>query len=128
MCDHVGGKSVGWKRVCGAGDVDVDSLRRFEVDGIPLVVANLGDQFRAYPPACPHMEEPLEQSGICSNGTLTCTKHLWQWDMRTGEEQGPAEKPLLMYDVKREGEDVMVLIEEELQYEYEEEGEDDFEW
>ena len=119
---------MGWKRVCGVGDVDVDALRRFEVDGIALVVTNLGDEFRAYPPACPHMEEPLEQSGICTNGILTCTKHLWQWDMRTGEEQGPAEKPLLMYDVKREGDDVMVLIEEELQYEYEEEGEDDFEW
>lgn len=117
-----------WKKACSVDDVAVDTLRRFEVDGIGVLVANLGDEFKAYPPACPHMEEPLEQSGICSGGLLTCTKHLWQWDMRTGEQRAPAEKPLLMYDVKLEGDDVMVYLERELEYEYEEEDDDDFEW
>jgi toluene monooxygenase system ferredoxin subunit len=101
---------------------------RFEVDGISMVLIRIGDEYRAFPPACPHMEEALEESGICKDGTLTCTKHLWQWDMLTGSERGPAEKPLLMYDIKREGDDLLVMVERELVYEYDEEDEDDFEW
>ena len=60
---------------------------------------------------------------------LTCSKHLWQWNLLTGEQQGPAEKALLMYDtVVREGQ-VWVRIENELVYEYQvEDEEDDFEW
>jgi toluene monooxygenase system ferredoxin subunit len=121
---------MGWKRVCAVGDVAVGSLKKFDVDGVPILVANLGDEFRAYPPLCPHMEEPLAESAVCSDGVLTCTKHLWQWDMRTGQEQGPAEKALLLYETRRDGDDLMALIEQELEYEYEEEGDDDddFDW
>lgn len=120
---------MSWKKVCSVDDVAAESLRKFDVDGIPVLIANLGEEFRAYPPACPHMEEPLEQSGICKDGLLTCTKHLWQWDMSTGRARGPAEKDLLMYALKREGNDLLVEIETELLYEYDNEDEDDdFNW
>lgn len=119
---------MAWKRVCSVNDVAVDGLRLFEVDGVSLLLVNLGTEYRAIPPACPHMEEPLAQSGICANGILTCSKHLWQWDLATGAKQGPAEKELLMYQVRVEGDDVMVHLDKELAYEYEEEDDDDFEW
>jgi toluene monooxygenase system ferredoxin subunit len=111
---------MSWKRVCSAGEIGENSLKQFDVDGVTVVVANLGDEFRAYPPMCPHMEEPLAESGICNAGVLTCTKHLWQWDMLTGTEQGMAEKPLLLYEVRRDGDDVSVFIEKELNYDYDE--------
>ncbi len=109
---------MSWKAVCAADAVAEDSMKRFDVDGVSIMVANVGDGFRAYPPVCPHMEEFLENSGICAGGILTCDRHLWQWDMKTGEPQGPAEKPLLMYDTKEEDGQVMVLIEQELEYEF----------
>jgi toluene monooxygenase system ferredoxin subunit len=116
---------VSWKLVCKADAVAENSVKAFEVDGINVLLANLGaGGFRAYPPLCPHMEEPLAQSAICSAGVMTCTKHLWQWDMSTGGKLGPAEKPLLLYEVKQEGADVFILLEKELIYEYDE-GEDD---
>ena len=116
-----------WKRVCGTGDVAANALKLFDVEGVPILIANLGDGFRAYPPLCPHMEEPLEQSGICEGGVLTCSKHLWQWQMLTGEPNDEVtEKPLLLYEVKCEGDDVLVNVEEELTYDYDEDqGEDD---
>lgn len=115
-----------WKRVCGAGDVTANTLKKFDVDGVPILIANLGDEFRAYPPLCPHMEEPLEQSGICEGGVLTCSKHLWQWQMLTGEPNDEVtEKPLLLYEVKREGDDVLVNVEQELSYDYDEDQGDD---
>lgn len=116
---------MNWKRVCSADDVAENSLKKFDVDGVPVLLVNFGEGFRAYPPLCPHMEEPLEESGICEGGVLTCSKHLWQWDMRTGEMRGEAEKPLLLYEVKQENGDVLVKIEKELEYEYDEESDDD---
>lgn len=116
---------MSWKRVCAAGDVPEFGLKAFDVDGVPILIANLGDEYRAFPPLCPHMEEPLENSGILDpSGVLTCSKHLWQWDLRTGERRGETEKDLLNYDVKRDGDDILALIERELTYDYQEEDED----
>ena len=116
---------MSWKPVCKAADIADDEIKLFQVDGIDIVVVNIGDRFVAIPPHCPHMEEPLVDSGLCRDGTLTCTKHLWQWNMRTGEAQGIAEKPLLLYEMKRQGDDVLVFIEEELTYEWEDAYDDD---
>lgn len=116
---------MSWKRICTLDELKPDALREFDVDGISIVLARFDDDVRAIPPACPHMEEPLATSGLCSGGMLTCTKHLWQWDLETGEERGDAEKPLLMYDVKVEDGDVMVFVEKELEYEYEDDDDED---
>lgn len=115
-----------WKAVCAVTDVAEHSMKLFEIDGIAILVANVGDDFRAYPPVCPHMEEPLIESGICANGSLTCTKHLWQWDMKTGEPKGPAEKPMLLYPIKQEGDQVMVNLEQELEYDFDDDDDDDY--
>ena len=122
---------MAWKRVCATEDVTPGRLAPFVVDGITVIVANLGaDGFSIFPPACPHMEEPLAASGMCSGPVLTCSKHLHQWDMRTGEAVGPAEneRELLRYAARIEGGDVLARIESELVYEYEEDEDDDFEW
>jgi len=117
---------MNWKRVCATGDVPQNTLLRFNVDGIDIVIANYDDGFRGFPPFCPHMEAPLTASGMLDGGVLTCSKHLWQWDLRTGEMVGMAEKPLLLYEVKTEGDDVMANMETELVYEYDiEDGNDD---
>ena len=109
---------MNWKRVCGAAEVPKNTMKKVEVDGVAIIVANYGDGFRAFPPLCPHMDEPLASSGMFDDGVLTCSKHLWQWDLRTGEMVGMAEKPLLMYEVKTEGDNVMADMEAELVYEY----------
>ncbi len=122
---------MAWKKICATGDVAPGRLASFTVEGIAVVVANLGDDgFSVIPPACPHMEEPLATSGMCSGTILTCTKHLHQWDMRSGEAAGPEEndRVLLRYESKVEGGDVLARIESELVYEYEDDEDDDFEW
>jgi toluene monooxygenase system ferredoxin subunit len=115
-----------WKRICAAGDVAENSVKKFDVDGIPILLVNYGLGYRAIPPICPHMEEPLEQSGVIVNCVLTCTKHLWSWNLATLEMKGETEKPLKTYKVKQEDGTVFADVEEELTYEFEsEEGEDD---
>lgn len=109
---------MNWKRVCAAADVPENTLKKFNVNGVDIVIANYGDGFRGFPPFCPHMEEPLDKSGIMMVGILTCSKHLWQWNLSSGEMMGETEKELLFYDVKQEGDDVMACIETELTYDY----------
>ena len=118
-----------WTRVCSRDEIAAQSMKRFSVDGVEVMVANLGDCLRAFPPVCPHMAEPLDVSGRLEGDKLTCTKHIWQWNLRTGELLGAAERPVLTYALKEQDGDVFVGIDEAIVYEYEEEEElddDDF--
>ena len=121
---------MSWKKVCATSEVPENKLKKFEVDGVDIVIANYGDGFRGFPPFCPHMEEPLEASGIMMVGILTCSKHLWQWDLRSGEMLGETEKELLFYELKQEGEDIFANMENVLSYDYSDEDDamddDDF--
>jgi toluene monooxygenase system ferredoxin subunit len=114
-----------WKHVCETADVAENAVRRFDVDGVPLLVVNYGKGFRAIPPICPHMEEPLEESGVVARCVLTCTKHLWAWDLNTLEMQGETEKSLKVYETKEEGGALFAKIEGELTYEFDSEDGDD---
>jgi len=118
-----------WKKACALSDVPVNELRQFSVDGIDVVVANHGKGFRAFPPFCPHMQEPLVDSGMLDKCVLTCSKHLWQWNLSSGERVGISERDMLFYDVKEEDGALLVDLESELVYDWEEEDEmddDDF--
>ena len=108
---------MSWQQVCTTDDVDEDELEEFEVGGIMVLVANAGGEFFAYPPQCPHQETPLSL-GMIDGDTLTCIKHLWQWNLRTGEMRDNAESPLLTYDVKVEDGSVLVNLENELKYDH----------
>ena len=116
---------MSWKRICASSDVPKNTVKKFEVDGFNVIVLNYEDQFRVYPPLCPHMEESLDETAIIEGQTITCSKHLWEWDMLTGKMQGLAERDLLSYEAKCEGGEVMAYIEAELRYEYEEEDDAD---
>ena len=118
----------GWRRVCATADVNDGELKWFQAGEITVVVVGVGDEYRIIPPFCPHMAEPLHESGICRAGTLTCSKHLWQWNLLTGKEQGPAERPLLFYQSEVRDGEVWACVDKELVYEFDEEDDDDFEW
>lgn len=118
-----------WKKVCAAGDVPENGLQKFEIGGKELIIANHGAGYRAFPPFCPHMLEPLIVSGMMEGGVLTCGKHLWQWDLVSGEQRGLSEKDILFYNLKEEDGDLLVDLEKELLYDWTEEDElddDDF--
>ena len=121
---------MSWINLCKTTDVPENSLKKIWVaGGIPVLVAHYNGGYRAMPPVCPHMEEPLEESGVIAGCVLTCTKHLWAWDLATLEMQGETERPLKSYEVKVDGDDLMAFVEQELLYEFEDEDDmddDDF--
>ena len=116
---------MAWTRICRTEDVAENSARKFSVNGIQILVVNYGQGFRAVPPVCPHMEEPLEESGIVVRCVLTCSKHLWAWNLQTLEMQGETERPLKTYPLKEEDGILLADVDQELVYEFEAEGGDE---
>ena len=105
-----------WKKVGPSGDIAEDAVAEYDLDGTKIAVVRAGDDIFAYPLTCPHMEEPLS-NGFCDGETVTCSFHLWQWDLRTGESTGEAEVDLLKYPVKVEDGNLYVDITNILSYE-----------
>ena len=117
---------MSWTYLCDASDVAPNTLKLVDAEGLRIIVANYGSGFRAMPPICPHMEEPLDESGVIANCVLTCTKHLWAWNLMTLEMDGAeTEKPLKTYELKQEGDRLLALVEEELTYDFDEDDDDD---
>jgi len=117
-----------WFKVCHQEEISGDKVKKFSLDEVEILIAKSKKGFVALPTMCPHMAEPLNESGLISDGLLTCSKHLWQWDLSTGESKGAAEVDLLTYSTKIVDEYIWVYMDNELKYEYEEEEDDDFEW
>ena len=119
-----------WIKVCAAEDVSENKIERFSVGDFDIVIANYGDGLRAFPPVCPHMREPLDESGLLNDGVLTCGKHVWQWELRACTKASTmTEENLLFYELKEENGAIFVDVSEQLSYAWEEEEElddDDF--
>ena len=117
-----------WFKICHQEEISRDQVKKFPLNEIELLIAKSKTGFVAFPTMCPHMAEPLNESGLINDGLLTCSKHLWQWDLSTGESKGAAEVDLLTYNTKVVDEFIWVYMDSELKYKYEEDDDDDFEW
>lgn len=102
-----------------AADLPENELVEKAVKGITVLLLRYNDQVFAFPPSCPHMEEPLKNGMFDEDeGVITCTKHLWQWDAKTGEAVGLAECPLLKYQLKVAEGRVLLNVSTELTYQF----------
>jgi nitrite reductase/ring-hydroxylating ferredoxin subunit/(2Fe-2S) ferredoxin len=98
-----------WKRVCASGDVPVNGIKEFSIDGVSLIVVNAGDAFVAYQAMCPHEAFSLGD-GVCDGSVLTCLEHMWQFDVRTGAPMGDAQEGLKKYELKEERGELYVSL------------------
>jgi nitrite reductase/ring-hydroxylating ferredoxin subunit/(2Fe-2S) ferredoxin len=99
-----------WKRVCASGEVPVNGIKEFSIDGVSLIVVNAGDAFVAYQAMCPHEAFSLGD-GVCDGSVLTCLEHMWQFDVRTGAPMGDAQEGLKGYQLKEERGELYVGLE-----------------
>lgn len=91
-----------WKKISGVERVASGTMSQLPTeDGEEILVLNSGGEYFACQPYCPHLKTPLEE-GMFDGRTLMCHQHFWQWDIATGSPQGPAERRLQCFRVKRE--------------------------
>jgi 3-phenylpropionate/trans-cinnamate dioxygenase ferredoxin subunit len=96
-------------QLTGIEDLKPGSLRRIEVDGVPLCVARLDTgEVYAISDICSHEEIELSD-GDLQGYEVECPAHGSRFDVRTGDVSGlPAEEPVKAYVVTVDGEDVYV--------------------
>lgn len=96
-----------WEAACDAADFDDEEMLECQVGTRKILLVRAGDRIVACPTMCPHMEERLA-FGFTDGMVLTCSKHLWQWDLETGDPLGPAEKRLAVAPVRMENGKIFV--------------------
>jgi 3-phenylpropionate/trans-cinnamate dioxygenase ferredoxin subunit len=103
---------VGELRVCSVKDVDAGSAKRFDVDGYKLCVVRIGDNFYVIDDTCSHADYSLAEGDIWDDDLeIECPKHGSTFSLETGEPQTlPATTPVRVYDVKVDGDDVVVSV------------------
>ncbi|MBS0594917.1 MAG: Rieske (2Fe-2S) protein, partial [Proteobacteria bacterium] len=72
-----------WHDLMAADALAVGAARRVECDGRGLFVYRADDEWRVYDSRCPHQATDIPQPAL-QGTTLTCPKHGWAFDLRSG--------------------------------------------
>jgi 3-phenylpropionate/trans-cinnamate dioxygenase ferredoxin component len=99
-----------FQRACALSDVPAGGALGVEVGGEPVCVVRTGGEVFALHDVCSHEEVPLSEGEVYDH-TVECWLHGSCFDLRTGKPTGPpATKPVTTYQVKIEGDDVLVAL------------------
>ena len=97
-------------RVCSLADVADPGAIGVEIGGLPVAVVRAGGEVFALRDVCSHEEVPLSEGDVYDR-TLECWLHGSCFDLGTGAPTGPpATRPVPVYPVKVEGDDVYVAV------------------
>jgi nitrite reductase (NADH) small subunit len=99
-----------FQRVMSVSELPPDGEAREVACGERLIcIANSGGAISAMDNVCPHRGGPLGQ-GIIEEGKLICPWHAWAFDAKTGVAVHTPDVKVDVYDVKIEGDDVLVKL------------------
>lgn len=91
-------------------DLPEGSVQKVMIDGKPVAVVHTEGQVFAVSDVCTHAEVSLSEGDV-DGCEIECWLHGARFDLRTGEPSGPpATKALQTFDVKVEGDAVLVRI------------------
>jgi 3-phenylpropionate/trans-cinnamate dioxygenase ferredoxin subunit len=101
-----------WVRACRADEVPEEGAKAVVIGGEPICVAKSNGTLYAIRDVCSHADVALSE-GEVEDGTVECWLHGSRFDLTTGRPTGlPATKPVPVYPVKHDGDDVLIAIEE----------------
>jgi 3-phenylpropionate/trans-cinnamate dioxygenase ferredoxin subunit len=89
-----------WVDLGPAEKIGTGKRATLTVDGIPVVVFNVGGEFFALEDECSHEAYPLSDGEI-EGEVVSCAKHGAKFSLRTGEDlAAPAYEPVATYPVR----------------------------
>jgi 3-phenylpropionate/trans-cinnamate dioxygenase ferredoxin subunit len=100
------------ERIGSVDDVPEGEARRFVVDGRPIAVVRIGEDFYAIGDTCSHANISLSEGEVhAEERELECWKHGSTFSLTTGEPTCfPATRAVPVYDVSRDGDDLVVRV------------------
>jgi NAD(P)H-dependent nitrite reductase small subunit len=96
-------------KVAKASEIPPGTGKVVETGGKTIAVFNCEGTFYATDNTCRHRGGPLGE-GSLSGTTVTCPWHGWEYDVTSGACQMDPSIKVATYDVKIEGEDVLLFI------------------
>jgi 3-phenylpropionate/trans-cinnamate dioxygenase ferredoxin component len=98
--------------VAKVGDIPSGTAKRVDVDGQRLCVVHIADDWYVIGDECSHADYSLSEGDVWEDEReIECPKHGSTFDLKTGEPQTlPATQPVPTYEVKIEGDDVVVTV------------------
>lgn len=101
-------------RAAGFNDVPKGGALAVEVGGVDVALVRDGDDVYAIHDECSHAEIPLSEGDV-EGCEIECWLHGSRFDARTGAVLNlPATEPVAVYPCRREGDDVVVDVENPL--------------
>ena len=99
-------------RLCGRGELDPGTAKRFDVNGLCIALVRVGDEFFAIGDRCSHEDYSLSEGEVLvPECEIECWKHGSAFDLRTGLPKTlPATKPVPVYKVNLLGDDVTIEL------------------
>jgi len=98
-----------WHRVATLAGLPAGTMRAVAVDGVAVLLLNLGGDVFAYDDHCPHAANPLSL-GRLEGEILVCAAHEWAFDSRLGEGVNPASVCLRRYQVRVDDGVILVRV------------------
>ena len=99
-------------RICHRSELDPGTARLFDVGTRQIALVRIEDDVYAIGDTCSHEDYSLSEGEVLvEECEIECWKHGSTFDLRTGEPQTlPATKPVPVYVVRLDGDDVMVEL------------------
>jgi len=99
-----------WITFCGVDEITAGEREVFDTDYGSILLMNVDGTFYAVENMCSHAEYELVD-GEMSRYKIECPKHGAWFDVRSGEALSPpADRPLKIYAVQVDGNDVQVML------------------
>ena len=99
-------------RVCALAEIPVGQARRFVVDGVPVVIARVGERVYCLDDTCSHEDYSLSEGEVLSEEcAIECWKHGSTFSLVDGEPNSlPATKAVAVHEVVLADGDVAVRL------------------
>lgn len=102
-----------FEKVCKLTDIPDEGVIGVEVGETPIALVRRGAEVYALHDVCSHAEVRLSEGEVYDQ-SLECWLHGSCFDLRSGKPTGPpATKPVPVYQVKIDGDDVLVSLSKE---------------
>ncbi|MFB6890117.1 non-heme iron oxygenase ferredoxin subunit [Kitasatospora sp. NPDC056327] len=100
-------------RACALSELAEDVPKRVDLNGVPVAVVRTDEGVFAINDICSHANVSLSE-GEVEDCMIECWLHGSSFDLRSGKPSGlPATRPVPVYPVKIEGDDVLVSVNQE---------------
>lgn len=98
-------------RVASLKEIPQGTMKAFEIKHRRIVVANTEEGVFAVADECTHDSAPISDGRLRPGGEIMCTRHGARFKLATGEVTAPpALAPLETYEVKLQGDDILVKL------------------